>query len=68
MRLRAVFMACSISGALPLAEIGRTNNKQASTYNKNKKIYQLDLKQALTVKGQTKSQPPSTIPISFPIS
>ena len=39
-------MVCSISGVLSLAEISHTNNKQASSYNKNKKNNQVHLKQA----------------------
>ena len=39
-------MVCSISCALPLAEICHTKNKQASCYNINKKNNQVHLKQA----------------------
>ena len=58
-------MVCSISCALPLAEICHTNNKQSSSNNKNKKKNN-SISSRLTIKAQTtKSQLPSIIPIHF---
>ena len=47
-------MACSISGGLLLVEICRTNNEQASSYNKNKKNDQTSLNQARNQRSNNK--------------